>query len=134
MAIRISSDLKNRRKKRQHDGKVNTSDEMINLNEEALWEKNPMEALRYEKVESRKKLNWWARFSLSMIIVLTFLFLIWLLFFGVLPPESRDLVNIMVGAYVAVLAKATDYWFKDKDDPEQKEGEAVGNSNNNDTI
>jgi hypothetical protein len=27
----------------------------------------------------------------------------------------------MVGAYVAVLAKATDYWFKDKDDPEQKE-------------
>jgi hypothetical protein len=42
----------------------------------------------------------------------------------------------MVGAYVAVLAKATDYWFKDKDDPEQKEGEAVGNgnTNNNDTI
>jgi len=36
----------------------------------------------------------------------------------------------MVGAYVAVLAKATDYWFKDKDDPEQKEGEAVGNGNN----
>ena len=35
----------------------------------------------------------------------------------------------MVGAYVAVLAKATDYWFKDKDDPEQKEGEAVGNGN-----
>ena len=42
----------------------------------------------------------------------------------------------MVGAYVAVLAKSTDYWFKDKDDPEHKEGEALGNtnSNNNDTI
>ena len=120
--------------KRLGDGKINTSVEMIEEQEEKLWESNPMEALRYEKIETRKKLNWWARFSLSMIIVMTFLFLIWLLFFGALPAESRDLINIMVGAYVAVLAKATDYWFKDKDDPEQKEGEAVGNGNNNDTI
>ena len=120
--------------KRLGDGKINTSIEMIDAQEEKLWESNPMEALRYEKIETRKKLNWWARFSLSMIIVMTFLFLIWLLFFGALPAESRDLINIMVGAYVAVLAKATDYWFKDKDDPEQKEGEAVGNTNINDTI
>ena len=123
-------------KQRFGDGKINTSFEMIHEQEEKLWETNPMEALRYEKIETRKKLNWWARFSLSMIIVMTFLFLIWLLFFGALPAEARDLINIMVGAYVAVLAKATDYWFKDKDDPEQKEGEAVGNgnTNNNDTI
>ena len=122
-------------KQRLGDGKINTGIEMIEDQEEKLWETNPMEALRYEKIETRKKLNWWARFSLSMIIVMTFLFLIWLLFFGALPAESRDLINIMVGAYVAVLAKATDYWFKDKDDPEQKEGEAVGNTpNNNETI
>ena len=123
-------------KDRLGDGKINTGIEMIEDQEEKLWETNPMEALRYEKIETRKKLNWWARFSLSMIIVMTFLFLIWLLFFGALPAESRDLINIMVGAYVAVLAKSTDYWFKDKDDPEQKEGEAVGNinNNNNDTI
>ena len=123
-------------KQRLGDGKINTSFEMIEDQEEKLWETNPMEALRYEKIETRKKLNWWARFSLSMIIVFTFLFFVWLLFFGALPAESRDLINIMVGAYVAVLAKATDYWFKDKDDPEQKEGEAVGNgnTNNNDTI
>ena len=121
--------------KRLGDGKINTSVEMIDAQEEKLWESNPMEALRYEKIETRKKLNWWARFTLSMIIVTTFLFLIWLLFYGELPTASRDLINIMVGAYVAVLAKATDYWFKDKDDPEQKEGEAVGNgNNNNDTI
>ena len=116
-------------KKRSEDGKVNSSAEMIEEQEEKLWESNPMEALRYEKIETRKKLNWWSRFTLSLIIVLTFLFLIWLLFFGSLPAESRDLVNIMVGAYVAVLAKATDYWFKDKDDPEQKEGEAVKKMN-----
>jgi len=123
-------------KQRLGDGKINTSFEMIEEQEEKLWETNPMEALRHERIETRKKLNWWARFTLSMIIVFTFLFLVWLLFFGSLPAESRDLINIMVGAYVAVLAKATDYWFKDKDDPEQKEGEAVGNgnTNNNDTI
>ena len=121
-------------KDRLGDGKINTGIEMIEDQEEKLWEQNPMEALRYEKIETRKKLNWMARYVLSMIIVITFLFLIWLLFYGELPAASRDLINIMVGAYVAVLAKATDYWFKDKDDPEQKEGEAVGNGNNNVTI
>ncbi len=126
--------MANKVHKRLGDGKINTSDEMIEDQEEKLWEQNPMEALRYEKIETRKKLNWMARYVLSMIIVLTFLFLIWLLFYGALPQESRDLVNIMVGAYVAVLAKATDYWFKDKDDPEQKEGEAVSNGGNDNTI
>ena len=127
--------MNNTIKQRLGDGKINTSFEMIEEQEEKLWETNPMEALRHERIETRKKLNWWARFSLSMIIVFTFLFLVWLLFFGALPAESRDLINIMVGAYVAVLAKATDYWFKDKDDPEQKEGEAIKNTtNNNDTI
>ena len=107
------------------DDKINTAIEMVHMNEEKLWETNPIEALKYEKIETRKKLNWWARFTLSLIIVFTFLFLIWLLFFGSLPEESRDLINIMVGVYVAVLAKATDYWFKDKDDPEHKESEAI---------
>ena len=117
-------------RQRLGDGKINTGIEMINAEEEKLWETNPMEALRYEKIETRKKLKWWARFSLSLIIVTTFLFLIWLLFYGALPQESRDLVNIMVGAYVAVLAKATDYWFKDKDDTAQKESENITNGNN----
>ena len=84
-------------KDRLGDGKINTGIEMIEDQEEKLWETNPMEALRYEKIETRKKLNWWARFSLSMIIVMTFLFLIWLLFFGALPAESRDLINIWLG-------------------------------------
>ena len=126
--------MNKRTREKLGDGKINTVVEMEEQMEDKLWESNPMEALRYEKIETRKKLNWWARFTLSMIIVMTFLFLVWLLFFGALPAESRDLINIMVGAYVAVLAKATDYWFKDKDDPEQKEGEAVGNTNNNNNV
>ena len=121
------------RKNRIGDDKINTETEFIDSSEEKLWEQNPMEALRYEKIETRKQLNWWARFSLILIIVTTFLFLVWLLFYAELPQASRDLVNIMVGAYVAVLAKSTDYWFKDKDDPEQKESENITNGNN-DTI
>ena len=121
------------RKDRENDNKINTIKEMVLSSEEALWEGDPMKALVFEGTERRKKLNWWARFLLSLIIVLTFIFLIWLLFMGDLPQASRDLINIMVGAYVAVLAKSTDYWFKDKDDPEQKESENITNGNN-DTI
>ena len=122
MAINIPKNLmKDARKNRASDGKVNTTDEMVIASEEALWEKNPVEALKYEKVETRKRLNWWARFVITLIIVCTFLFLVWLLFYGTLPADSRDLINIMVGAYVAVLAKSTDYWFKDKDDAENQE-------------
>ena len=88
---------------------------------------NPM-----REVEARKKLNFGARFVITLIIALTFLFLIWLLFYVELPQASRDLINIMVGAYVAVLAKSTDYWFKEKDDPEHKETETIHN-NGNDT-
>ena len=80
-----------------------------------------------QEIETRKKLNFGARFIITMFIVSTFLFLVWLLFFIELPQASRDLINIMVGAYVAVLAKATDYWFKDKDDPEHKESQELNN-------
>ena len=131
MAIKIPKNLmKNARKARAGDGKVNTTSEMVIASEEALWEKNPVEALKYEKIETRKKLNWWARFTLSLIIVMTFLFLVWLLFYGALPAESRDLINIMVGAYVAVLAKATDYWFKEKEDAENAETRELSGGNN----
>ena len=76
-------------------------------------------------VETRKKMNFMARYTLSVTILGTFIFLIWLLFFTELKADSRDLVNILIGAYVAVLAKSTDYWFKDKDDPEHKESETL---------
>ena len=131
MAIKIPKNLmKNARKARAGDGKVNTTSEMVIASEEALWEKNPVEALKHERVETRKRLNWWARFIITLIIVSTFLFLVWLLFYGELPADSRDLINIMVGAYVAVLAKSTDYWFKDKDDAENQETRDISEGNN----
>ena len=100
---------------------IDTVNEFVEEEEKILWQKDPMQALKYEAVERRKKLNFWSRFTITLLVVLTFLFLVWLLFYAELPQDSRDLINIMVGAYVAVLAKSTDYWFKDKDDPEHKE-------------
>ena len=41
-----------RYKDRLGDGKINTGIEMIHAQEEKLWETNPMEALRYEKIET----------------------------------------------------------------------------------
>ena len=132
MAIKIPANLKSTRKKRQGDGKVNTAVEMIDASEETLWEKNPVEALKYDRIETRKKMNWMARFTLSLIISSTFLILLYLLFFSTLVDEHRDLVNILVGAYVAVLAKSTDYWFKDKEDAEDVESKLLHNNSNGD--
>ena len=130
--IKIPGHLKGAKKNREGDGKVNTSDEMIDASEEALWEKNPVEALKFERIETRKKMNWMARFTLSLIISSTFLILLYLLFFSTLVDEHRDLVNILVGAYVAVLAKSTDYWFKDKEDAEDVESKLLHNNSNGD--
>tara|TARA_B100001245_G_C22676243_1_gene330738 strand:+ start:306 stop:593 length:288 start_codon:yes stop_codon:yes gene_type:complete len=81
-------------------------------------------------IEKRKVKNWWARITLSWAIVGTFLILIYLLFFTTGTTDNHmQLINILVGAYVAVLAKSTDYWFKEKDDPEHKEAEKLQNGN-----
>tara|TARA_B100001013_G_C24454095_1_gene380816 strand:- start:5 stop:313 length:309 start_codon:yes stop_codon:yes gene_type:complete len=77
------------------------------------------------QLERRRKRNWFARFSITVIVVATFLILVTLLFFSEVPADARDLLNILLGAYVAVLAKTTDYWFKEKEDPEIAEGKAL---------
>ncbi|QDP52208.1 MAG: hypothetical protein Unbinned2902contig1001_50 [Prokaryotic dsDNA virus sp.] len=70
--------------------------------------------------ENRRLLHFWARFIISISNAVTFLALLYLLFFAEVKETSRDLVNILVGAYVAVLAKSTDYWYKDKKEPEEE--------------
>ena len=91
-----------------------------------------LQSTKLKQLETRRKANWFARYSITLVIVGTFLILIALLFFQLVPEEARDLLNILVGAYVAVLAKTTDYWFKEKDDPEIAEGiELHKNGNGN---
>ncbi len=72
-------------------------------------------------LENRKLLNFWARFSIAMANALTFLILLWLLFYAEVKETSRDLVNILVGTYVAILVKITDYFFREKKDAEHEE-------------
>jgi len=72
-------------------------------------------------LENRKLLNFWARFTISIANAITFLVLLYLLFYSEVKESSRDLVNILCGAYVAVLAKSTDYWFREKKDHEHEE-------------
>ena len=79
-------------------------------------------------IEKRKKWNFIARFSLSGVIFFVFFVLLYVLFYGELVTDTyRDIVNILIGTYVAILTKTTDYWFKDKDDPEHRESEALAN-------
>ena len=47
--------------------------------------------------------------------------LIYVLFFQEVSDSYRDIINILIGTYVAVLTKTADYWFKDKDDAENQE-------------
>ena len=78
-----------------------------------------------QAIENRKKLNFWARFALSLVVFGTFLLLLYLLFFQEVSETYRDIVNILVGSFVAILTKTADYWFKDKDDPEHKESQEL---------
>ena len=79
-------------------------------------------------IENRKQLNFWARFALSLVVFGAFFTLIYLLFFQEVSETYRDIVNILVGTFVAILTKTADYWFKDKDDPEHKESAALNNN------
>ena len=61
-----------------------------------------------DALENRKLLNFWARFIISVANAITFLILLYLLFYAEVQEASRDLVNILVGTYVAILVKITD--------------------------
>ena len=74
-----------------------------------------------DALENSKLLNFLARCIISVANAITFLILLYLLFYAEVQDASRDLVNILVGTYVAILVKITDYWFKDKRDQEHEE-------------
>ena len=77
-------------------------------------------------IEKRKRWNFIARFFLSGVIFFVFFVLLYVLFYGELVNDTyRDIINILIGTYVAILTKTTDYWFKEKDDPEHKELETL---------
>ena len=76
-----------------------------------------------DAIEKRKKWNFTARFIISGVIFSIFFVLLYVLFFQEVSDKYRDIINILIGTYVAVLTKTVDYWFKEKDDPEHRESE-----------
>ena len=56
------------------DEQVDTIKEFHEAEQKLLWKQDPMQALKYEAVESRKKWNFLSRFTITLLIVLTFLF------------------------------------------------------------
>ena len=83
------------------------------------------------EIEKRKRWNFLARFTLSGVVFLVFFVLLYVLFYGELVTDTyRDIINILIGTYVAVLTKTADYWFKEKDDPEHRESADL-NANGN---
>ena len=121
------------------DGIIDTPEEVLEHSEQQIWKDSPMQAFSIEKVEKRKVMNFYARTFFTTTVLGVFIFLIYLLFFTDLKSDSRDLVNILLGTFVAVLTKTMDYWFKDKDDPESKETDQhveiqKSNGNGNKTL
>ena len=81
-------------------------------------------------IEKRKRMRFYARFFLSGVIFFVFFVLLYVLFYGTLVTDTyRDIVNILIGTYVAALMKVVNYWFSEKDDSEHQESAALnGNS------
>jgi len=68
-----------------------------------------------DPLENRKLLHFWARFIISVAQSITFVCLVALLFFAEIPQASRDLVNILIGAFVGGLNSSLSYFFKTSD-------------------
>ena len=89
------------------------------MNEETLKEQTGA-------IEKRKKLRFYARFFLSGVVFLVFFVLLYVLFYGTLVTDTyRDIINILIGTYVAALMKVVNYWFTEKDDSEHQESVAL---------
>ena len=82
-------------------------------------------------IEKRKRMRFYARFSLSCVVFLVFFCLLYVLFYGELVTDTyRDIVNILIGTYVAALMKVVNYWFTEKDDAEHQESETLNGNGN----
>ena len=54
----------------------------------------------------------WMQFSITVAIFGLFVWIIWLLFHATLDDKFRDLMNIIVGGFLASFGKVGDFWFK----------------------
>jgi len=75
--------------------------------------------LKKQSVNNKNKLTMWLRTVLTLFIFGMFCQIIYLLFHPTLELDDqfRDLLNIIIGAFLASFSKIVDFWFnKDKKD------------------
>ena len=65
-----------------------------------------------ELEEARRRRQFVARFTLSLTQIGIFIMIITILFFFQITDAFRDLLNILVGGFLATFTKISDYWFK----------------------
>ena len=65
----------------------------------------------------------WMQFTIIASMFGLFVWIIWLLFHSTLDPQFRDLLNIIVGGFLASFGKVVDFWFKS--DRDKKSGGVI---------
>ena len=65
----------------------------------------------------------WMQFTITASMFGLFVWIIWLLFHSTLDTQFRDLLNIIVGGFLASFGKVVDFWFKS--DRDKKSGGVI---------
>ena len=65
----------------------------------------------------------WMQFAITYAMFGLFVWIIYLLFHATLADNFRDLLNIIVGGFLASFGKVVDFWFKH--DGKKKSGGVV---------
>ena len=66
----------------------------------------------YDELHGGDGLPDWMQYSISIAMFGMFIWIIWLLFHSTLDAQFRDLLNIIVGGFLASFGKVVDFWFK----------------------
>ena len=65
-----------------------------------------------DKVHGGDGLPDWMQFAITSAMFGLFIWIIYLLFHATLADNFRDLLNIIVGGFLASFGKVIDFWFK----------------------
>jgi len=79
----------------------------------------PTELIVHEaELEANQKLRQFAaRVTMSLLTMGIFIVLVVILFFFEISDSFRDLLNILVGGFLATFTKISDFWFKGDSEP-----------------
>jgi len=65
-----------------------------------------------DKIHGGDGLPDWMQFTITIAMFGLFIWIIYLLFHETLDEKFRDLLNIIVGGFLASFGKVIDFWFR----------------------